>query len=180
MEGQSTSISLASHKEAEELPSRNGNSPACLRSRTMEAWTKDAQDSPDNHWILSFTTTPGTILWMTCTVRVYTKIQLQDMYLTICPDFSFVVWWCPEVPLKIMALLCDALYRSIVKQSPCPEEFKVWRGKSVTIKHVKSNHRLASPHVPLLVLLSQPQKEQSLQPHTNFMWQSLASVNNTV
>lgn len=151
-----------------------------LRGRRREPKTT-AQDTPINHWILGFMTTLWMILWMTCMVPGYTKIRWQDMYLTTsCPDFSFVVWWCLEVPLKTVALWCDTLYVSIVKQSPCPEEFKVWRGKSVMIKHVKSNHHPASLRLPLLVLLSQPQKEQSLQPRTIFVWQSLACVDNAV
>lgn len=154
---------------------------ACdFRARRREL-NKDGQDSPNHHWTLSFITTPQTILRMTCTVGGYTKIPLQDMYwTTICPDFSFALWWCPGVPLHVTALLCDTLCISTVKQSPCPKEFEVWRGKSVMIKHVKSNHHPASPHVPLLVLLSQPQKEQSLQPRTIFLWQSLACVTNAV
>lgn len=39
------------------------------------------------------------------------------------------------------------------------------------IKHVKSNHHPASPHVPLLVLLRQLRKEHSLQPCTILLWQ---------
>lgn len=164
------------------LPSRNGNWPTCPQPQSREAWTKDTRGSPNNHWTFSLMTAPWTILWMTCTVHGYMKTQPQDMYLTttICPALSFAVWGRLEVPLKIMAVSCDTLYISIVKQSPCPEEFEIWRDKSVMIKHVKSNHHPASPHVPLLIPLSRPQKEQSLQPRTIFVWQPLACVNNAV
>lgn len=120
---------------------------------------------PDNLWILSSRTAPWTISWMTCTVRGYTKLPLRAIYLmTTCPDFSLVVWWCPEVPLQLLALLCDSLCASAVKQSPCPEDSKLWRGKSVMMKHVKPDHRPASLHLPLLILPRQPQKNSHYSP----------------
>lgn len=112
-------------------------------SQSVEAWTKDPKDCPNNHWILSFMMTPWTILWLTCTVTQ--KHNYKTSYLTTaCTALQCAVWWCPEVLLNIMALSCDSLCISIVKQSPCPEKICLWRDKSVMIKHDKSNRHPAS------------------------------------
>lgn len=96
-----------------------------LVGQEMDVWTNDSQASPNNPWMLSVKTTPWTILWLTCTVRGYTKIQGQDVYLTTTCPHSCV--WYDDVQKSgsRSRLCCMTLYISTVKQSPCPEESEV-------------------------------------------------------